>query len=128
MRLLSELDGLTAADVVHRRLSVLPASTTAGELRAYFASSGSHRLAVLVDGERYAGSLEASSVPDTAADDAVVTGFADRQRIVRPEAPAGDARDVALAHASLRVPVVDGAGALVGVVAITRDRRGFCGT
>jgi Mg/Co/Ni transporter MgtE len=128
MRLLSELDGLTAADVVHRRLSVMPASTTVGELRAYFASSGSHRLAVLVDGDRYAGSLEPSSVPDAAADDAVGADFADRHRTVGPEAPAGAARDAALAHESLRVPVVDGAGTLVGVVAITRDRSGFCGT
>jgi CBS domain-containing protein len=128
MRLLSELDGLTAADVVHRRLSVMPASTTVGTLRAYFASSGSHRLAVLVDGDRYAGSLEASSVPDTAADDAVVADFANHRRTVGPEVPAGEARDAALAHSSLRVPVVDGAGTLVGVVAITRDRRGFCGT
>jgi CBS domain-containing protein len=128
MRLLSELNGLTAADVVHRQLSTLPASTTVGDLREYFASNGSRRLAVLVDGDRYAGSLVASSIPETAAGDAVAADFADRHPTVHPDAPAQDARDVALEHSSHRVPVVDDAGNLVGVVAITRDLRGFCGT
>jgi hypothetical protein len=44
MRLVSEVDGLTAADVMHQRLSSLPASATVGELREYFAQSSSHRL------------------------------------------------------------------------------------
>jgi CBS domain-containing protein len=128
MRLLSELEGLTAADVVHRRLTAMPASATVAQLREYFGSSTSHRLAVLVDGDRYAGSLTATSIAGDAPRDALAAGFAEHEPTVRPDAPADDARDAALRQESHRIPVVDADGTLVGVVAITRDLSGFCGT
>ncbi len=50
MTLLTELDGLSAADVVHPRLTSLPASATVAEVRDFFAASSSRRLAVFTDG------------------------------------------------------------------------------
>jgi Mg/Co/Ni transporter MgtE len=125
---LNEVDGLTAADIVHRRLTSLPASTTVGELRDYFAASASRRIALLVDGDRYAGSIAASALPDDADATAVAADYAVREPTIEPQAPASTARDIALGDPSQRLPVVDAEGALVGIVAIDMRREGFCGT
>jgi CBS domain-containing protein len=128
MRELSDVDGLTAADVMHRRLTSLPASTTVRELREYFAASGSRRLALVVDGERYVGSIHAAALDAGLDDRGVVADHAHPEPVVPAAASAREARDLALAEPSQRLPVVDAAGALVGVVAINRPRTGFCGT
>jgi CBS domain-containing protein len=122
-----ELEGRTAADVVHRRISTTPAAATVGELRAYFEASSSRELAVLVDGERYVGSVGRADLPADATASAPAADFARPGPVIAPDAPARDAWDGALAQPSARLPVVDGDGALVGVVAINRARDGFCG-
>ena len=123
-----EVDGLTAADVVHRRLSTMPASTTVGDVRAFFASSTSHHVALLTDGERYVGAIEAGSIADDADPSAPAAGHVAPAPTIEPVAPAATARDIAMAQPSLRLAVVDGDGTLVGIVAITSARDGFCGT
>jgi CBS-domain-containing membrane protein len=125
---LGDVDGLTAADLVHRRLSTLPASTTIGELRAYFSESSGRKLAVLVDGDRYAGSIAADALPEDADDDAPAAAYAQPGDVVAAAAPASAARDAALEHPTARLPVVGDAGVLIGVVAINSARDGFCGT
>ncbi len=125
---LREADGLAAADVMHRHISTLPASATVGALREYFAASGSRRVALLAEGERYVGSIPAADLPadvDPAGPAAVhvVPG-----PTVSPQAPAVQARELALAHPTRRVPVVDDSGALVGIIAISKDLSRFCGT
>jgi CBS domain-containing protein len=127
MRTLEDIDGATAADLVHRRITTLPGSATVGDLRAYFAESTSHKLALLTDGDRYVGSLEADAL-DGAPDSVPASGFATRGETVAPEVPAAAARDRAMAMASSRLPVVDAAGVLVGIIAINSRRDGFCGT
>jgi CBS domain-containing protein len=47
---------------------------------------------------------------------------------VGPEASARAAHELAIATPALRIPVVDDNGILVGVVGITDDLAGFCGT
>ena len=128
MRQLSDVDGLTASDVMHGQLSTLPATTTVRELRAYFAASTSHRLALIVDGPRYVGSIGAGELPADAEAGLAVAGLARRGDTIAPDAPAARARDAALADSSRRVPVVDERDTLLGIVAINRDRTGFCGT
>jgi len=127
MRRIADVDGLTAADLMHRRLTTLPAATTVGELRAYFAESTSHKLALIVDGERYVGSVAADAVGD-AAEDLSAARLAQPGPVVRADAPAAEAEAAALADPSSRLPVVDADGRLVGIVAINRARDGFCGT
>jgi CBS domain-containing protein len=127
MRRIAEVDGLTAADLMHRRLTTLPATTTVSELRAYFAESTSHKLALIVDGERYVGAVTADALGD-AADDVPAARIARREPVVRPDAQAADAEAAALADPSDRLPVVDAEGRLVGIVAINHARDGFCGT
>jgi CBS-domain-containing membrane protein len=127
MRTLDDVAGLTAADLMHRRITTLPASATVGELRAYFAQSTSHKLALLVEGERYVGSLEPPALQGAPDADAAAR-FSALTDTVAPDVPADVARDRALAMASSRLPVVDEAGVLVGIIAINHRRDGFCGT
>jgi hypothetical protein len=123
-----DVDGLTAADLVHRRLSTMAAAATVSEVRAFFASSTSHHVALLTDGERYVGSIDAGTIPDDVDDSAPAADFAQPGPRVGPGAPAASARDAALAQETLRVAVVEDSGALVGIVAVTSGRDGFCGT
>lgn len=125
---LCEAERLTAAEVMHRRISTLPASVTVRDVREYFSASASRRLAVLADGERYLGSIPAAALPadiDSADPAAVHAVFGPT---VSPQAPAVRARELALEHPTRRVPVVDDKGVLVGIVAISKDRSRFCGT
>src|SRR3954470_5509421 len=114
------LEGRTAADVIHRRISTMPAATTVGELRAYFAESDSRQLALLVDGDRYVGSVSRADLPADAEASAPAAGFVQAGPVIAPTAPAREAWEGALAQPSARLPVVDDDGALVGVVAINR--------
>ncbi|HEY4277975.1 MAG TPA: CBS domain-containing protein [Conexibacter sp.] len=127
MTLLTELDGLTAADVIHPRLSSLPASATIAEVRDFFAASSSRRLAVFADGERFVGSIEVDA-PSLSADPAdAASAHAAQGPTIAPDASAVAARDLALAQPSRRVPVVDDGGRLLGVVAIDKHLQRFCG-
>jgi CBS domain-containing protein len=128
MRALSDVDGLTAADLVHRQLTSVPSSTTVGELREYFAASTSRRLALVVDGERFVGSIEATNIPDDAGASEPIAAYARAEPRVPPATPAHTARDLAMDQPSQRLPVVAGDGRLVGIVAIASQGRGFCGT
>jgi CBS-domain-containing membrane protein len=125
---LDDATNLTAADVIHKRFSALPADSTVAEVRDWFAASSHRKIAVLADDRRYAGSvtredLEADVDPLRAAAD-----LARSDPMVSPEAPARTAYELATATPALRVPVVDDDGALLGVVGVTDDLAGFCGT
>lgn len=125
---LDEAAQLTAADVVHKRFSALPATITVAQVRDWFAESSHRRLAVLADDGRYVGSLdreELSGELDPGRPAAEVSHFAPT---IAPGDPARSAHEVAVAIPALRVPVVDADGALVGVVGVTEDLAGFCGT
>ena len=127
---------LTAADVVHTRVTAMPATASVAEIRAWFEESTSHRLAVLADGERFAGMLTPEDLApagaagaDGRADEASTpaTTVARMEPTIGPDEPAGRAQEMALATEVRRVVVVDGDGRLVGVVAITPDLASFCG-
>jgi CBS-domain-containing membrane protein len=124
----ANLDELTAADVMHRHLTTLPSGTTVAALHDYFAASGSRRLALIADDGIYVGSIQASGLPDDADRAAPVRAYATRPTTISPGASATEARDRGLAEPSRRIPVVDDAGTLVGIVAITRNLDGFCGS
>jgi CBS-domain-containing membrane protein len=126
---IDDVDGRSAADVMHPTLSTVPSDATVGDLQAYFAVSSSRRLAVLVEGERYVGAIGADELAATPVDPAAAaSALVHRDPIVSPTLSAAAARDHALATPTRRVPVVDEAGVLVGVVAIDKHLAGFCGT
>ena len=80
--------GLTAADVIHAKFSALPATATIGDVRDWFAVSTSRRMAFLVDGERYAGSV----TPEDVAGDIDIDSARDRGRPARTDHRARGAR------------------------------------
>jgi CBS-domain-containing membrane protein len=120
--------GLTAADVIHKRFSALPADATIAEIREWFAASSHRKIAVLADDRRYAGSLTRDDVTGDLDPHRRAAELASPGPTVSPRAPAAMAHDLAIATPALRVPVVDENGTLLGVVGITEDLAGFCGT
>lgn len=125
---IDEADGLTVADITHVRFTALPATATVADVREWFARSASRRLAFIADGERYLGSLTPADVAADAGDDGPAVAVAQDGPTVSPDAPATTGRDLALLTEARRVPVVDGDGRLLGVVAVTGDLQSFCGT
>ena len=126
---LGEAAGLTAADVVHRKFSALPADTTIGAVREWFAASTSRRMAFLADAERYVGSLSRDDVAGDILDpNAPAADVSHAGPTVLPDAPASEGEQLALRTDARRVPVVDRDGRLLGVVSVTEDRQAFCGT
>ena len=124
---LDEADGLTVADIAHSRFKALPVTATVGEVRAWFEASGSRQMALLVEEGRYAGRLLRGDLDAADAGEAAA-GYAERGATVSPQEPASRGEELALATAARRVPVVDADGRLVGIVAVTADLQGFCGT
>jgi CBS-domain-containing membrane protein len=119
---------LTVADVLHSRCTTFAPSATIGEVREWFADGHGHRLALLADGERFAGSLTPEHVAGDLDPARPVSDVAQAGPTVGPEAAADEGRRVALLTDARRVPVVDGEGRLLGIVAVTTDLQGFCGT
>ncbi|MDP2710527.1 MAG: CBS domain-containing protein [Solirubrobacteraceae bacterium] len=126
---IDEADGLTVNDVLHARFSTLPADATIGDVRDWFAASSSRRQAFLGDDGRYAGSLTPQDIGGEDLDPGrPAAEVAHDGPTVSPDAPANTGRDLALLTDARRVPVVDGDGILLGVVAVTGDLQSFCGT
>ena len=124
---LDQADGLTVADVTHSEFKALPSSATVGEVREWFESSDSRRMALFADEGRYAGCLLRGEL-DAADPAEAAVGYAQRRATVAPDDPASRGEELALATPARRVPVVDGDGRLLGIVAVTADLQGFCGT
>jgi CBS domain-containing protein len=124
---IDEAAGLTVADVIHAKFTALPASATIGDVREWFAVSTSRRMAFLVDGERYAGSVVPEHVAGDLDPTRPATDVAQQGPTVLPDAPATRGQDLALQTNARRVPVVDQDGRLLGVVSVTRDLQAFCG-
>jgi CBS domain-containing protein len=119
---------LVVADVIHKRFSALPASATLGDVREWFDASPHRRMAVLADHGRYIGLLTQA---DAAGDDnpaRPASGLARYDPTIGPDAPARAGHEAALLTDARRVPVVDADGHLLGVVGVTDDLAGFCGT
>jgi Mg/Co/Ni transporter MgtE len=123
-----EAAGLTVADVTHSRFKALPATTTVGEVRAWFSASESYKLALLVDEDRYVGSLVPEDLSGASDPEELASARARRGPTVSPDAPAKEGEALALSSGTLRAAVVDADGRLLGVVALTTDLQGFCGT
>jgi CBS domain-containing protein len=116
----------TVADVTHSRFKALPVTATVGEVREWFEASESRKMALFADEGRYEGCLLRGDL-DAADRDETAVAYAERGATVSPDEPASRGEQLALATPSRRVPVVDGDGRLLGIVALTADLQGFCG-
>ena len=125
---IDEAAELTVADVIHGRLTALPATATIGDVRDWFAASTSRRMAFIADGDRYVGSVSREHVTGDLDPTRPATDVAQLGPTVLPDAPASEGQALALQTAARRVPVVDHDGRLLGVVSVTADLQAFCGT
>ncbi|MBW3608062.1 MAG: CBS domain-containing protein [Actinobacteria bacterium] len=125
---IDQADELTVADVTHAKFTALPATVTVGEVRDWFAASTSRRQAFVADDGRYVDSLTPADVGGDIDPARAAVEVAQDGPTVSPEAPASQGRDLALQTEARRIPVVDGEGVLLGVVAVTGDMQSFCGT
>lgn len=102
---------------------------TVGEVREWFAESPHRRMAFLCDADgRYRGSVTPANLAADLDPHGPASEVARGGPTVAADAPARVGRDLALSTEARRVAVVDQAGTLIGVVAITEDLTGFCGT
>jgi CBS-domain-containing membrane protein len=125
------LDGaaeLTAADVIHKRFSALPADATVAQVREWFAASSHRRVAFLADHGRYAGSLAREQLNGDLDPTRSAAHLARPGPTIAPDAPAFAGYKLAVATEAHRVPVVDRHGTLIGVIGVTDDLAAFCGT
>jgi CBS-domain-containing membrane protein len=125
---LDEATGLTVADVVHKRFTALPADATVAYVRDWFAESSHRKLAVLADDGCFAGSLTREDLDRDLDPIRPAIDLASDGPTVDPEASAHTAHELAIATPALRIPVVAHDGTLIGVVGVTDDLAGFCGT
>jgi CBS domain-containing protein len=125
---IDEADQLTVRDVLHARTTALDANSTVADVRAYFEASKSRRQAFLLDDGRYVGSLTAARVAEESDPERRAADIADPGLTIGVDAPANDARDLALTTDARRVAVLADDGKLVGVIAVTGDLQHFCGT
>ena len=84
-------------------------------------------MAFLADDDRYVGSLTREDVAGPLDAGRAAAEVARPGPTIAPDAPARTGHELAIAGGALRVPVVDGGGRLLGVVAVTEDLAGFCG-
>jgi CBS domain-containing protein len=125
---IDDADELTVADIIHAKFTALPATATIGDVRDWFAASTSRRQAFVADDGRYVGSLTQADIGGDVDPQRPAAEVAQAGPTVSPAAPAVEGRDLALRTDARRVPVVDGDGVLLGVVAVTGDLQHFCGT
>jgi CBS domain-containing protein len=118
---------LLCADVLHSRFEALPGTATIDDVRSWFAASSHRKMAFLADDDRYVGSLTRGDVAESVSPGRPAAELARPGPTIAPDAPARAGHELAIAGGALRVPVVDGDGRLLGVVAVTDDLAGFCG-
>lgn len=115
----------TVADVMHAATEGLSPALTVGELRDWFAGSDSRRLAMIADGDRYLGSLTPTDIDAGAPAERRAIDYARTTRTLAPDMPADAGRDLVIRASGHRLPVVDAAGRLRGVLAVTSDLEFF---
>lgn len=126
---IEDASDLVVADVIHKRFSAMAGDATVRDVREWFAESPHRRMAFLCDADGcYRGSLTPADLTADLDPGRPASEVARGGPTVAPDAPATVGRDLALATDARRVPVVDQAGTLIGIVAVTEDLTGFCGT
>jgi CBS domain-containing protein len=125
---IDEAAELRVADVTHKQFSALAADASVEEVRAWFDASPHRQMALLANNGRYAGSLTRHDLDGEGDPRTPAVRRAQQGPTVLPDAPAQLGYELAMRTDARRVPVVDADGRLLGIVAITADAAGYCGT
>jgi len=117
--------GPSAADVMLRDPRAVPPSTTAGEARATF-ENPRVRLLLVAEGDRFLGAVTRDDLPDGVEDELTLGELAGDAVLVRPQDPVERVVGLLGEEGTDRLPVVDGDGALLGLVCFNRRYGHFC--
>lgn len=120
-----DVESRSVAEVMHDNVGTLPHSATVGEVRHWFSAGKGRRLAVLADGDRYAGAIAPVDLAPEVPDEQLALDFATARSTLRPDTPASIGRDLVFATDVRRMPVVAEDGRLCGVLAVTTDLQFF---
>ncbi|HEV2591047.1 MAG TPA: CBS domain-containing protein [Gaiellaceae bacterium] len=122
---MSDLAGLTVADVMLAEPKTLSGSASVGEVRAML-ENPSVQMVLLADDGRFRGSVTA--IPAGASDQDPAVQFADPSpRSLAAGEPAQTAFDVTSAEPHRRAVVLGDDGRLLGLVCLNQARTHFCG-
>jgi CBS domain-containing protein len=114
--------GPTVRDVMLEEARAVSPDTPVAHVRETFANPRV-KLLLIADGDRYLGTVAPEDLPDDTHGTIAPHVNVDAPRL-RPEDPTS--RALELLEASDRVPVVDDAGRLHGLVCLNRGRSAFC--
>jgi CBS domain-containing protein len=117
--------GPSAADVMLRDPRAVPPSTTAGEARSTF-ENPRVRLLLVAEGDRFLGAVTRDDLGDAVEDERTLGELAGDAVLVRPEDPVERVVGLLREEDTDRLPVVDGDGALLGLVCFNERHRHFC--
>jgi len=115
------------ADVMLSHPKTLPANATVGDVRAFF-ENPKVMMAVLVDGDRFRGTIERDGLPPDAADDASALEYAPPDApTISPDSGVEDALEALEGIESRRLVVLEADGTtLLGLVCLNSSRTHFC--
>ncbi|MFC7496132.1 MULTISPECIES: CBS domain-containing protein [unclassified Nocardioides] len=123
-------DPSTAATVRGAMLhhpTVHPAEMTVGEARSAFATSAKNRLLLLVADGLLVSAVDRDDLSGTEDPSSAVAALGSLDgRCVSAEAPLRETFEEMLRTGRRRFAVVDGDGALLGLLCLKRSRSGFC--
>jgi CBS domain-containing protein len=116
--------GPAVQDVMLRDARTVDRDTPVAEVRAAFARPGM-KLMLVADGERFLGTVAREDLPE--GDEGTVAALvrADAPRL-HPEDPIAIAVELVGTNGPTRIPVVDGAERLQGLVCFNRAHSAFC--
>lgn len=117
---------MTIADAMIRRPKTLPASATAGEVRAALGDDHVH-MVLLADGRRLRGIIVREDLPQHLTGGEPALPFAALEgRTISSDADLEAARRTLVERGDRRLAVVDDTGALAGLLCLKRHGNGFC--
>ena len=117
---------LSVAEVMLSRPKTLPHDSSVADLRRLF-SNPHVRTALLVDGERYVGTVERSTVTASIGDDEPASSFVGPAPTIGVDEPITTAYQLLDSNADGRVVVLDRDGiALRGLLCLDSSRSSFC--
>jgi len=113
-------------DVMLRHPKTLSAQSSVDEARAALCDDHVH-MVLLTEGDRLVGTVVRADLPRTTQECGPVLPWSRLQgRTVQPQATANFVHELLIERGLRRLAVIDGDGALLGLMCLKRTRTGFC--
>jgi CBS domain-containing protein len=117
--------GERARDVMLEAPNTVEPATTVAQARAVF-ESPRQKLLVVCDGDRYVGAVRRDGLDGAPAEDAIEAHLASDVPVLLADDPSDRVPELVAASGLTRIPVVDAAGDLLGLVCFNPRDASFC--